>query len=131
MRPRVTDNKVIYVRFRKDLDALITEAAEAAKIAKATFVGRAMTEYMQKLTTACSGRFDAVTKDQLSLSSLSSSFFVKKGRADERSLGKPMRVTLKRFDESNMRLVAQYSGYSITQFRTAIIVSHLQQNNGI
>jgi hypothetical protein len=51
------------------------------------------------------------------------SFLQKKGRAIERSLGKPMRITLKSTDETNIRLAAQAIGYTITQFRTAILVS--------
>ena len=129
MRPVVTDNKVIYIRFRKDLDAIIEQAAIDAGIAKATLVGRVLTEYITALSTACRGNLASVSKADCNLSPLSSAFFAKKGRAVERSIGKPMRVTLKLVDERNMRMAAVSAGYSITQFRTAILVSWAVREN--
>lgn len=123
MRTRVTDHKIIYVRFRKDLDDLISEESLKNGTPRATLVGRIMTNYIQTLSHDCKGKFGSLTRDTANLSSLSSVFFAKKGRAIERSLGKPMRITLKSTDETNIRLAAQSIGYTITQFRTAILVS--------
>lgn len=130
MRPRVTDSKVVYIRFRKDLDALLTQAAIDRNVPKATLVGKVMTGYIKELTVDCQGQFNSLKKPYLKFSSLSSSFFVKQGRSYERTLGKPMRVTLKMVDEGNMRLAAIATGYTITQFRTAIMVTWAK-NEGI
>ena len=123
MRPRVTDKKIVYIRFRKDLDALITKAAIDRNTPKATLVGKVMTDYITDLSDSCDGRINAVNRNSLNFSALSSSFFVKPGRSIERVLGKPMRVTLKMVDEGNMRLAALATEYTITQFRTAIMVT--------
>ena len=130
MRQRVTDSKIIYIRFRKDLDDLITQTAIDTSIPKATLVGRVMTEYIRSLTSSCHSQFNSLSKENLTFSPLSSSFFVKHGRSDERTLGKPMRITLKKIDEGNMRLAALATRYTITQFRTAIMVTWLE-NEGL
>ena len=129
MRPPVPDSKIIFVRFQKTLDDIIEEYAKNTSTPKATVVRRAMTDYIRNLDASCQGRFDLLDKSDLAFSSLSSSFFVKPGRAIERSLGKPMRVTLKKFDEGNMRLAAASSGYSLPQFRTAIMVTWALKEN--
>ena len=123
MRPRVTDSKIIYLRFRKDLDEIITEKAKSIGRPKASVVRDAMTTYIRDLDANHHGKLDSITREDLALSPLSSSFFVKTGRAVERVLGKPMRVTLKKVDEGNMKLAALSTGYSITLFRTAIMVT--------
>lgn len=125
MRKKANNTKIIYVRFHKDIDNLITEQANRKDKAKASLVAEIMTEYMQDLSKNCKGNFKSVTKQQLSFPSLSSSFFMRKGRSIETKLGKPMRVTMKDIDEGNMKLAAFYSGYSITEFRTAILVKWL------
>ena len=128
MRPRVIDSKIIYIRFRKDLDDLIEREASQSGTPKATLVAKVMTEYIRSLSFSCHGRFNALDRASLNFSSLSSSFFVKQGRSVERALGKPMRVTLKIVDENNMRLAAMATGYTITQFRTAVMVSWACKN---
>ena len=129
MSRRVTDSKIIYIRFRKDLDDLISQEALRTNTHKATLVGSVLTEYIRTLSSSCQGRITSLNKTSLGFSSLSSSFFVKHGRSVERVLGKPMRVTLKMVDEGNMRLAALSTGYTITQFRTAIMVTWVTQNN--
>lgn len=129
MRPRVTDSKIVYIRFRKDLDDLITKEAARTNTPKATLVGNVMTEYIRSLSSSCKGQINSLDKLSLNFSSLSSSFFVKHGRSVERVLGRPMRVTLKMVDEGNMRLAALATGHTITQFRTAIMVTWATQNN--
>ena len=129
MSRRVTDSKIIYIRFRKDLDDLISQEALRTNTHKATLVGSVLTEYIRTLSSSCQGRITSLNKSSLGFSSLSSSFFVKHGRSVERVLGKPMRVTLKMVDEGNMRLAALSTGYTITQFRTAIMVTWATQNN--
>lgn len=130
MSRRVTDNKVIYIRFRKDLDDLIAQEALRTNTHKATLVGGALTEYIRSIASSCGGKVSSIDKTSLNFSSLSSSFFVKTGRTvTGRALGKPMRVTLKMVDEGNMRLAALSTGYTITQFRTAIMVTWAVQNN--
>ena len=130
MRPPVPDSKIIFVRFQKTLDDIIEEYAKNTNTAKATVVGRVMIEYIRKLDASSQGRFDTLKRNEFGFSSLSSSFFVKPGRAAERSLGKPMRVTVKKMDESNMKLAAASCGYSLPQFRTAIMVTWAR-NNGL
>ena len=130
MRPRVTDNKILYIRFRKDLDDLITRTALDRNMPKATLVGGVMSEYIRSLATAHKGQITALSRSDLKLSPLSSSFFVKHGRMVERTLGKPMRITLKKVDEGNIQLAALAAGYTITQFRTAIMVTWAE-NEGL
>ena len=125
MRRKVYDSKIIYIRFHKDIDDLMIAEANKRGKPKASLIAEILTEYIQKLTNACNGNFKTVTGKKLSFPSLSSSFFVKKGRAAESRLGSPMRVTMKDIDEGNMKLAAFHSGYSITQFRTAILVKWL------
>ena len=127
MRAKVTDNTIVYIRFRKDLDDIITEAATKQGVPKATFVGNAMTEYITELFISTNGRFDSISDFSDFFSPLSSSFFAKKGRALAKNMGKPMRITLKKINENNIQLAAQCSGYTITQFRTAIMVTWLQK----
>lgn len=126
MRQKVTDNIIVYIRFRKDLDDIIAEAATKKGIPKATFVGNAMTEYITEISSSLGGRLDNISNYPGLLSPLSSSFFAKKGRAVAKNMGKPMRITLKKINENNIQLAAQHSGYTITQFRTAIMVTWLQ-----
>ena len=127
MRPKVTDSVIVYIRFRKDLDDILAEVAIKQGVPKATLVGKAMTEFITDFSLTSQGQFDKISHYQNFLSPLSSSFFAKKGRAIAKNMGKPMRVTLKKINEHNIKLAAHYSGYSITQFRTAIMVTWLER----
>ena len=131
MRPKATDNVIIYIRFRKDLDEIITKVAIKRGLPKATLVRKAMTEWMTEGITEGLLQFQKSSLKHNRLSSLSSVFFAKRGRAHQRNIGNPMRVTLKRVVENNIRLAAHNSGYTITEFRTAIMVTWLINNKEI
>lgn len=116
MRPKALDHTIIYVRFRKDLDKVITDIAEKQNVPKATLVSRAITEILYS-----NSRGDPL------LSSHSSRYFSKIGRSLESNIGKPMRITLNKIDDNKMKLLAQRYGYTATELRTAIMVTWLEQ----
>jgi hypothetical protein len=130
MRPKVTNNTIVYIRFRKDLDAIIEQVAFDYNIGKATLVRKAITEYMTEVLPSYYIDGKIINSDMYpnSLFDLSKSFFSKKGRASSKNIGKPMRVTLNKVDETNIRLLAQQLGYTVPQMRTAIVVCWLELN---
>lgn len=129
MRPPGTNHTIIYVRFHKDIDEIISSEAAKADKPRAALVASVISQYVNTLKISNKMDPDSITAESANLSALAQSYFAKLGRSDERILGKPLRVTLNVGTDSFTRSIAQALGYSIAQMRTAIMVTWAVKNH--
>lgn len=112
MRLPVPENKVIFIRFHKELDKMIEKEAEMRGAKKATLVSQIMTAFVSS---------------PFPLSPLSSLFFIKRGRGREKIIGKGMNVTIKKAVDNEIRIRAEKEGMRESDFKASIIYSFIEE----
>lgn len=115
MRRPTPENKVVFLRFHKEIERMIEEYAEEQKKKKATVVTQILEEYISS---------------PFPLSPLSSSFFLKRGRSRGKVVGKGMNITVKKVIENEIKIRGEREGMRENDFKTSIIFSFLQKEKG-
>lgn len=113
MRNPVPENKIVFVRFHKEVYEMIEEYAKSQNKKKATVVSQILEEYISS---------------PFPLSSLSSRFFLKRGRSQTgRVISKGMNVTMKKVINKEIQIRADEEEMKENDFRTAIIYSYIKR----
>ncbi len=115
MRKPVPENKIIFLRFHKELCEMIDEYAKRKEKRKATVVSEIFEEYISS---------------PFPLSPISSMYFVKRGRGNEKITGKGMNITIKKVVDNEIKIQAEKKEMKENDFRTSIIFSFLEKEEG-
>lgn len=114
MRKPVPENKLLFVRFHKDICEMIENYAKTQGKRKATVVSEILERYVDS---------------PFPLSPLSSLYFMKRGRSNEKVRGKGMNITIKKVIENEIRIQAEEREMKENDFRTSIIFSFFEKEN--
>lgn len=115
LRKPVPENKVIFLRFHKDLCGMIDKYAKRKGKRKATVVSEIFEEYISS---------------PFPLSPISSMYLVKRGRGTEKIIGKGMNITLKKVVDNEIKIRAEKEEMKENEFRTYILVSFFEKEEG-
>ena len=112
MRKPAPENKRVFIRFHKDVLAMIEEAATKQNKGNATVVSEIFEQYVAS---------------PFPLSPLSSCYSIKRGRRIGKIVGRGTNVTIRKVVDNEIRIRADKEGMTETDFRNAIVFSFLEK----
>lgn len=122
-----SETKIVYIRFHKGLDALLTEFSQKTGMKRATAAVWIRRRYIEKLLGNVSSIAD-ITRDSLHLIGDEEAYFIALGRSNSGSvLGRGMQLTVEKSEERTMQLLAMQTDLSERDLHTVMLVHYFKE----
>ncbi len=122
-----TDTKIVYIRFHKSIDALLTEFSRKTGMKRATAAVWIRRRYIEKLLARVPSIAD-VTREHLGLLGEEEAYFIALGRSSSGSaLGRGMQLTVEKAEERTMQLLAMQVELSERDLHTVMLVQYFRE----
>ncbi|MCQ2420986.1 MAG: hypothetical protein MJ118_07600 [Clostridia bacterium] len=126
MRTAVPEHKIVYIRFHKRIDALLTEFAAKTGMKRAAAVVWIQRRYLEKLLETV--KAEDITVDDLGLSGIEEPYFIALGSGREGSmLGRGMQLTVDKSEERVLNFIAMQCDMSSRDLRTTMLVQYFYE----
>ena len=127
MMQKSADTRIVYIRFHKSIDALLTEFSQKTGMKRATAAVWIRRRYIDKLLATVPSIAD-ITRDSLARSGEEEAYFVALGRSSGGSaLGRGMQLTVEKAEERTMQLLAMQTELSERDLHTVMLVQYFKE----
>ncbi len=131
MRPPVPTHKTVFLRFHVRVDEMLEAFSEKTGMRRATAVVWIQSRYMQKLL-AGDRDITTLTMEELGFSGTEEAYFPEPGRRsaggkEGSMLGRAMQITVDKYEDRMLELIAMQHHMSTRNFRTAILVQYFEE----